>query len=48
MIKNERVINDPIILHNISNMKNDFLLLKEETLKDFREIEEKIEINILI
>ena len=42
MIKNERVINDPIILHNISNMKNDFLLLKEETLKDFREIEEKI------
>ena len=31
MIKNERVINDPIILHNISNMKNDFLLWKEES-----------------
>ena len=42
MNKNERAINDPIILHNIYNLKNDFLLLKEDTLKDFREIKEKM------
>ena len=41
MNKNERAIDDPIILHNIYNLKNDFLLLKEDTLKDFREIKER-------
>ena len=39
---NEKLINAPIIKPNTNNIKKDLLLLKEEALKDFVEIQKKV------
>ena len=41
-----KTFNDPIIIPNINSIKKDLLLLKEEALKDFTEIQKKCLINI--
>ena len=37
-----KTFNDPIIMTNMNNIKKDLLLLKEEALKDFTEIQKKV------
>ena len=37
-----KTFNDPIIIPNINSIKKDLLLLKEEALKDFTEIQKKV------
>ena len=42
MSKNEEIINDPIIDLSTKQMKNDILIFKNETLKDFKEVQKRM------
>ena len=42
MSKNEKVVNDPIVDFQTKSMKNEIILFKNETLRDFNDAQKKI------